>query len=311
MVGFGGWVDAYNLRVQIVTLVKKCPYCCVKIIPRSINVFSESDFASLLKIYNEIEWLNRFAEEVEDLWLILDTVEQKKLVEDLLSNFKYIDGNKVFESLKILVNQIENVWELEPENTFLVATSDGNRPDGSQVLIQWLKNKFSVGWREKNFYNSILPAAHTINSNCNIVLVDDFIGTGDTIERRVRYIKEKLVKRSVENVKLFIISIGSMKISEAKISLTGAEFFSVYLLNKGITETYLGDEKVSAIKNMESLESKLRPNIGKRRLPNFGYKSSEALFAIENCNIPNNVFPIFWWPELIGGESRKTIFRRV
>ena len=71
-------------------------------------------------------------------------------------------------------------------------------------------------------------------------------------------------------------------------------------LQKGITEAIPQAERNRAIEAMLELESRLLPP---RRIPrhaddisyNFGYGQSEALFWIEGANIPNNVFPIFWW----------------
>ena len=41
----------------------------------------------------------------------------------------------------------------------------------------------------------------------------------------------------------------------------------------------------------------------------FGKDKSEALFYIDEFNIPNNVFPIFWWEKTLHG-IRNTMFTR-
>ena len=44
---------------------------------------------------------------------------------------------------------------------------------------------------------------------------------------------------------------------------------------------------------------------------NIRYKESESLFNLESYNVPNNVFPIFWWPQLKDNNYHKTLFRRL
>ena len=89
------------------------------------------------------------------------------------------------------------------------------------------------------------------------------------------------------------------------------DYYSVYWLKKGINELIEEAGRESAIQSMMELENKLQKRYQGKKLPNFGYKGSEALYALEANNIPNNVFPIFWWPFYKGGNSRKTFFSRI
>ena len=88
-------------------------------------------------------------------------------------------------------------------------------------------------------------------------------------------------------------------------------YYSVHWLSKGISEKIALVQRANAIKAMEDLEAKLKENVSGRRLQNFGYKKSESLFALESNNIPNNVFPIFWWTRLKDDTLRKTLFHRI
>ena len=59
---------------------------------------------------------------------------------------------------------------------------------------------------------------------------------------------------------------------------------------------------------IEEIESRF---LNKKRYK-FGYEKSESLFVLENSNIPNNVFPVFWWPFNLEGERKRiTIFKRL
>lgn len=281
------------------------------IINRANNSFDAKDFAKLTKLNLEFEWLTYEPEALYELWCLSDNNEQQHLIEHLIKNFSFIDGRKLNEASRTLSAQIESVWNLKPNNTFLVATCGDAKPDGSQSIIQILKNKFSVNWEKLNFYNSLPVGANEIPDNSNIVLVDDFIGTGDTISRKLKYLQSTIEKRELQNITIQIISLAAMAFSKKVLDDLGVEYYSVHWLQKGINELFEVDKRESATQSMEQLETKLQKNYHGRSLPNFGYKRSEALYALENNNIPNNVFPIFWWPFYKGGHERKTLFRRI
>src|ERR1035437_7063453 len=149
------------------------------IINRATDKIDKKDFVTLTQLHMEYEWLKYEPEALFELWCLSDNDEQKDLIEFLIKNFSFIDGRKLAEGCKILSNRIESIWNLSADNTYLIATCDDRKPDGSQSIIQSLKNKFSVNWKESNFYNSLPIGANEIPDNSNILLIDDFIGTGD------------------------------------------------------------------------------------------------------------------------------------
>jgi len=280
------------------------------IINRANNSFDAKDFAKLTMLNLEFEWLTYEPEALYELWCLSDNNEQQNLIEHLIKNFSFIDERKLLEASKTLSSQVESVWNLKPNNTFLVATCDNSKPDGSQNIIQILKNKFSVNWEESNFYNSLPVGAYKIPGNSNIVLVDDFIGTGNTISRKLKYLQSIIEKRKLQNITIQIISLAAMAFSKNALDELGVEYYSVHWLQKGINELIEVDKRESATQSMEQLETKLLNSYHNRILPNFGYKRSEALYSLGFNNIPNNVFPIFWWPFYEGGHERKTLFSR-
>src|SRR5690606_3297410 len=161
-------------------------------------------------------------------------------------------------------------WNLNATNTFLLATCDDRKPDGSQALIQNLKNKFSYNWKESNFFNSLPIGANEIPSDSNVILVDDFIGTGDTISRKLAYVKKTIEERGLNGVFIKIVSLASMKFSIEVLDNLDVEYFSVHWLNKGISELVSDEKKEVATKSMEELEKKLKKNYHGKQIPNFG-----------------------------------------
>lgn len=281
------------------------------VINRATDKIDVDDFTRLTRLYLDHVWLTYEPQALFELWCLSDNDEQKNIIEFLIKNFSYIDGRRLAEGSQAISNQIQNVWSLNATNTFLIATCDDSKPDGSQTLIQNLKNKFSINWKESNFFNSIVSGANEIPTDSNVILVDDFIGTGDTITRKLEYLNKKITERGLNVISVKIVSLASMYFAIEVLDKLGVEYYSVNWLKKGISELVSNDKREIATKSMEELEKKLQKKYHGKQIPNFGYKKSESLFALESNNMPNSVFPIFWWPFLKGGTPRKTIFRRV
>lgn len=281
------------------------------ILNRAPNKIDKEDFLTLTRLHMEYEWLKYEPEALFELWCLSDDIEQKNLIEFLIKNFSFIDSRQLTDACKVISNHIETIWHLNADSTYLVATCDNRKPDGSQSLIQNLKNKFSINWRESNFFNSLPIGANEIADFSSIILVDDFIGTGDTITRKLRYLTSTIEKRTLKNINIKIVSLASMDFSRKILDDLQIDYFSVHWLKKGINELIEEENRETATIAMELMEGKLKKEYRGKNLPNFGYKRSEALFALETFNIPNNVFPIFWWPLLKGGVERKTLFKRV
>lgn len=286
-----------------------------EILLKSKDQLNYNDFQRLLKLHKNFDWLYHSTEGLYDLWSICDNENQKKLIENLINNFTYTTSKELNESGEEIAKLIEEKWLLKPSNTFLVAKCDDRKPDGSQAFLQSLKNKFSHEWEGKNFYNNLLEAAHKIEDDSNIVLVDDFIGTGETIKSKYKYFVKKLTERGIKNYNIRIVSFAAMEFSKSRLdSLTEVEYHSVIWLKKGITELISdAKEQRTANSEMKNLENKLSDTYKSLNLTkhSFGYKGSESLFTLESFNIPNNVFPIFWWPQLKNKTYYKTLFKRL
>ena len=72
---------------------------------------------------------------------------------------------------------------------------------------------------------------------------------------------------------------------------------------------FIDKKKINAIVsiltgNIATMEALLKDN-------NFGYNHAEALYCRKYGNIPNSVFPIFWWKQYKDGSPRSPLFVRV
>jgi hypothetical protein len=273
-------------------------------------------FMKLYRLCNQKPWLARFDIQpaLLELWNLSDTDSKRDLISDLLERFRFIESPELHLYIINIKEFIINRWNLNGNNTKIAAIADSDQPDGSQSLLQSLKAGFAnlAGWSENNFINNILHAAHNCRNSEHLVIVDDFIGTGNTVDRRIKYVMRILNKRGVRDVSIYICSIAAMNVSQHIMNSLGIQHYVPIWLSKGISDFYTADLQ-DRINDMLGLESFLGEKYKNHQLSSFsmGYKKSEALFAIDTVSVPNNVFPIFWWPILKDNTDRNTILKRI
>ncbi|MBY5595622.1 hypothetical protein HFO51_14310 [Rhizobium leguminosarum] len=141
-----------------------------------------------------------------------------------------------------------------------------------------------------------------------LIIVDEFIGTGETAEKKVKWIRDQLSSTGA-NPKIYIAVVAGMEDGIKRVSAGVDGIFSAHKLQKGISDAYTEAEVQPNIDAMKALETTLgaegrRGKIGKHSL---GYKGSESLYSRANGNTPNNVFPIFWWEVRKDGSLRATV----
>ncbi len=271
---------------------------------------SEWDFKSIFNLGLQYDWLITCDEGFMELWNSTEEdLNQKKLILYLIHKFLYVDSKKADEYCSLIAHQITEEWGLQSTNTTITAACDNANPDGSQLMVQKLKSRFPFQWKEFDFSNSLPDALHNkLNSYDNLVVCDDFVGTGSTIVRKIEYALRVISERHLKNVHIFVVSFAAMQFSKNAVAYP---FYSCEWLLKGISETLTGNDLIIATKIMEEMERILNPKIGRQYLPKFGYKRSESLYNYENDNIPNNVFPIFWWKKYRNNSFRIPMFRRI
>lgn len=281
-------------------------------LPKAPVQLTEEDFEVLLKLSLDRPWLQYQSKALFYLWNSTENADQKWVVEKLLRQFVYLE-DKDFRELGVkLAKHISHVWGLQAENTLIVSICNKDEVDGSQLLVQALKNKFEdLSWSEKNFLSRIDYLANKLKDNWNIVLVDDFVGTGRTMRNRIKDTKILISNSKLRNVSLFFVAGAAMEFAKARLDTLNVPYFSSIWLKKGITELIEVEKRALAKTEMKKLEKKLSKRWDNRELPTFGFDKSESLFAHGDLNVPNNVFPIFWWPYDHQNQLRKRLFKRV
>lgn len=198
--------------------------------------------------------------------------------------------------LEHLIAPAKRLREAYPDKTLIFTAclkkeDIGKIKSSTVVLYQFkgttIKTKVNLGrFRVVDEINTI--TAMQINpGGTQIVLVDDFIGTGETASSAAAYVRELLL--TVNNDDICVLSIVTMQIGQAVLESQGIKVFSSLVCKKGISDYYSGPQLAKAKTTMEGIEKTIKNLHPEFR---FGYKQSEALVCMERC--PNNTFPIYW-----------------
>lgn len=275
---------------------------------------NKNDFKDIYELVDKYKWLRTPVDALIDLWNSCDTQDQRSLIKELINRFTFIDMDQLEKISIEILNKIEE-WDMQPSNTFIAAIADEGEADGSTAGLVFLRNKFPVnkGWKESYFIPTIVKVSHEIRSNDNLVIFDDFIGTGKTLKRKIEYVQKILSERKIKLKSMKVCAFAGMEFGVKEVQdKTGVEVYTPVLIKKGISE--IDTPEVSSVKKdlMKDIEKKLKSKSKGLYLRDhsLGYNGTEALFSIHGYNCPNSVFPIFWWPESQMGEYRDTLLKR-
>jgi len=275
--------------------------------PKKLNEYETTkEITNLLfDLYSRQEWLAERHPAVFDLIYLCGTTDRRKFIADLLERFKYLNSKEKTKFYQSIFRKIIDGWGFIEENTQIVATALDDRPDSSQRILDEFKVIVIEEWGKPQLVNRIGRAIPKARKFPNIVLIDEFIGSGKTIINRVNLLKNDID----ENIdfKIKVCALMCMKNAKDSLEKAGIEVYSPEYLFKGISDHWEGKCKKKALKEMWKLEGLLQENYQDHILSeyHYGYGKAEALYFQEGGHIVNSVFPIFWWPYLKPNNKRK------
>lgn len=251
-------------------------------------------FHNAITSFEIIAWLDNFDRKDWNKALIV------------LENFEYFSTNDIVKEFENGLTELLN--KIPDEKIFFLPV--GRIGKSGSAMIYYLKKTPSFSNKritllEKEDFNSI-------GDNANLVVVDDFSGTGNTIIEFVNLIKDKLPN----NYKISVLTIAYMQ--EAKITIENSGFniygnlrnsvfnkrgsvFGYYPRMKAVREFCF--QYGNLIYPLEKYNKK------KIRLHPLGFGNSQVLLGFEH-SIPNNVLPIIWADKKIKGKNWIPIFPR-
>lgn len=284
--------------------------------PRSQSKMRRDIFVLTANLMVERPWLQQSARSraLADLMEMAENQDEQKLILELLGRFHFIDQDKAEKNFSAIRDQVITEWALAPQDTIILGSSDKNFSKSSDAMLYFLKPKFSgiQGWTQNLFLTNLRAATEVNKKTFNIVMVDDFIGTGNDISRKINWLLGELSQKG-KIAKIYVCVLAAMEQSKSVLETLCTSYFVNTWLSRGISDFYQAADLAQSIQMMKNLEDKLSPRIGNKKLKcySFGYKQSEALYHYENGNSPNNVFPLFWWEYQKPKLKRNPLFPRL
>ncbi len=233
----------------------------------------------------------------------LENEDEENLMLELLEDFLHLNielySKRIINGLKLLLNSSNGIksFYILP----LLAEEDLNKNKSSRLIHYLFKGttfKHTIPILQ-NFKILVVDDINdqrlsNLKEDQHIVLVDDFIGTGETAISAVNYLIKTHPQLKNNNISVLTIVIQKSGI-EALFNKKINVFYSIPV-GKGISDKFNAEEKEKRLELMNNIENRLKVK------PKFklGYKQSEALVCMERT--PNNTFPIFW------SNNKKTNF---
>lgn len=159
---------------------------------------------------------------------------------------------------------------------------------------------YDIKVKTLNLFEDLKSENLQLGENDYLILVDDFIGSGNTLESTLNEIAKN---ESIQNK----FSIASVVIQEeALTSLTDRNIHLVHgkTMQKGISSYYKEPIVIEKKEIMTTIEDRIQ----KVKDYRFGYEKSEALVSM--IRTPNNTFPVFWKEFTYKGKVIKAPFSR-
>lgn len=219
------------------------------------------------------------------------SLDEQVFLLDLSKRFIRIEAGEYANHLETLAHQVRKDY---PNSNLIFAPclpkcEIGNVKSAGVALydMESTPYRYQLG---KHFIekNNIANIAPHIKDDAIILLVDDFVGTGETALGAVDYVHE-VVGKDFPNDRIKVLSIVTQRTGKNALNAIGIDVYTYRVETKGISDFYTGKDLENAIALMNSIESKIKKLDDKFK---FGYKQSEALVCMKKC--PNNTFPIYW-----------------
>lgn len=267
------------------------------------NALAEKYFIELISVFKEQNWdieestagensvFDMFCKRLEELesdadrelmleltrkYLVVNLEEYGKYMVDVFR--KFMDRNKD----KIGKTEVIHMFPVQDKD-YPAKTKSGN------VMCYLFQGNLMRRFDE--FRNKRIRIIETFDGlekykediEC-LLLVDDFVGTGDTILGCINLIEEKGIKKErIKALTLVMQEQGRNAVEEY-----GVEIYSAVLRNKAITDNYSIEEAEKKIAQMKNVGKRIK---AKKELY-LGYKESEGLVSM--IKTPNNTFPFYW-----------------
>lgn len=281
---------------------------------RTNPYYSKLIYGRCFYMFLRHKWLrkNQIGESFLTLINSCENAEQIELMFDLTDHFTYVWHDQYYllveDAAKYIVAKSEN--ESKP---VILASSIDVHPDSGEIVLSDMKVFLKRMGQDSKFFllNRVVSKdGNRETKDASIIfVVDEFAGSGKTMKSRYQKIRE--VNKTAPVIFVYLSGIIS-NIADVASELQ-CEYHCGMQLRKGISENNDEAKSASLLQTMLEYEShRLASQVGDKLLTDhsMGYGKAEALYARENGNEPNSVFPAFWWDLDNENKERNPMFIR-
>lgn len=256
---------------------------------------TSQDFLRIEQIIKEKNFNENRGKAVYETFKNLNSKEQCDLFLDLLKRFLYIPLSNYPTELVKVTNMM--LKEIDTQNFFIyngLPLAEQGKIKSNYLISYQFKGaylRYNIDDNSRKFHvkdtlEDLLKKKDY--QDTTLVLVDDFIGSGLTIETAISDLREKMDFRAKRLTNLTVLCIAAMKDAIERIALSGVKVYCNHILEKGISDYYKGADLTLYREVMIEISKSLKV----KKNCYLGYDSTEALVCMERC--PNNTFPIFY-----------------
>lgn len=274
---------------------------------------SKEKFNTVFTLLTRQPWLGTKRDELTHM--LFDECQcdrSRDMIINIVSGFFYLSGDKYNDALESLAREIAAEEDYQ-RITQVVAMAVDSGADSSQEVVYNLKFICTkLGWLD--FKGVSLSTAayrtYTKTNRNNIVVVDDFVGSGQTVKNRHKAITAQFKDNNVTDYAISFKVLVATKDGLQAVRDAGITITAQHEIHKAIDDCYPDEVAAEYRALMLALEDGLSKEYGGRAMPSLGFNDAQAAFCREQANTPNSVFPIFWWPFRDNLNLRLTILHR-
>lgn len=248
----------------------------------------------------EDERLEDFEQKIETWLENVESDEEKQIFIQLFNNFNYFTRMKFSLGLKDSYSKFKDIVGEEYKNSlFLPLGSQGGIFNGAYEIMPLFRRINRIDKTRIVMQTQDFLTKRDTSSVQNIVLVDDFIGSGTTLIKYIKLLKKDYMS-FLENKCIYVIVVvvgekGLESIDKLR-KETGLEIKEIIYhkrMEKAFTDLsgIFSNEKDRAY--AKKIIRKYEKNVAKRSIDIMGFKNSEGLIGFY-YNTPNNTLAVFW-----------------
>lgn len=281
---------------------------------------NRKEHQQLQKIFLQHPWLIPKTDGLKALlFKECETDDHRYMVTEILSKLIHIDLHTYRDLIKALADNISDTVS-EPEKTLLVSMTGDRSADSGQHVLYALKFYLAslrwTGYTAVNQYNQTHKVfKENKQQDHNLVLVDNFIGSGRTVLSRLAWINQIFEQMDYSRPEISVKVALCTKSGYEMLINEGVNLYASRIIEDKLIDNLFAQDKDKYIELMKSIESKLLKIYHTKKqqtksVPSLGYGGAQVAISIEDMNTPNNVFPIFWWQYYSDQKERDVLLIR-